>query len=108
MKKLQEMLEALGLKVTSVKEVQPYVVRVTFIEGHNDFFTKYFFTGPKNNAVSKHNGKFVLPVTPITNGYVTGKLLEKESYFLFKALPIEVDIDGKVYRIEYKKDVWGL
>lgn len=107
MKKLQEMLETLGLKVTSVKEVQPYMVKVSFVEGYGNFFTKYFFTGPKNNTVSKHDGKFVVAVTPISEGYHTGKLLEKENYFLFKALPTEIDIDGKVYKLEYRKDVWG-
>mgnify|MGYP001627242735 CR=1 FL=1 len=107
MKKIQEMLEALGLKVTSVKEVQPYMVKVSFIEGYNNFFTKFFFTGPKGNPVGKHDGKFVLAVTPISEGYYTGKLLEKDSYFLFKPLPVEIDIDGKVYKLEYRKDAWG-
>ena len=107
MNRIKEVLENLGLKVTSVKEVQPYTIIVTFIEGHGDFFTKFFFTGPKNNVVSKHNSKFVLPVIPISEGYCTGKLLEKDTYFLFKPLPHQIDIDGKVYKVNYKKDVWG-
>ncbi len=108
MKKIQEMLEAIGLKVTSVKEVQPYMVKVSFIEGYNNFFTKFFFTGPKNNTVSKHDGKFVVAVTPISEeGYYTGKLLEKDSFFLFKPLPTTLEVDGAVYKIAYRKDVWG-
>lgn len=107
MEKLLAVLQDFGLKITGIKEVAPFTLKVSFVEGHNDFYTKFFFTGPKGNTVSKHDGKFVLSVIPVSEGYHTGKLLEKESHFFFKPLPTDLEMDGKVYRLEYRKDVWG-
>lgn len=107
MLEIREMLKELGLKVTSIKEASPFTLDVYFVDGYNDFYTKYFFTGPKGNFVSRHNGKFVLPITLVGEGYTTGKLVEKDSYYLFKPLPKFVDIDSVQYSIRYKKDVWG-
>jgi len=105
--KIKALLQDFGLKVTGLKEVAPFTVDVYFVDGYNNFFSKFFFKGPKGNVVSKHDGKFVLPVSHISEGYFTGKLLERESYFLFKSLPLIVDIDGVSYSLRFKKDVWG-
>jgi len=107
MEKVTNLLKDFGIKVTGAQEVGPYTVKVYFLEGVNDFFTKYFFVGPKGNQVSKHNGKYVLSVIPVSVGYHTGKLIEKDSHFLFKPLPNTLDVDGAIYKLEYKKDVWG-
>lgn len=107
MEKVMNVLKDFGLKLTSVKEVAPFTLKVSFVEGYNNFYTKFFFIGPKGNPVSKHDGKYVLSVIPISEGYHTGKLIEKDSHFLFKPLPTTLDVDGATYKLEYRKDVWG-
>lgn len=107
MEKIKNFLTDLGLKVTYVREVAPFTVDVYFLEGSGDFWTKFFFVGPKGNFISKHNGKVVVPISLVLEGYNSGKLIEKDTYFLFKSLPTIIEIDSNQYLVRYKKDVWG-